>query len=138
MKRISNAYQLPSILLVLVLALSTAVHAQDASGWKTLDANKIKNVGLREKYTYHNMCHVASWMECDASVLIDRMWKKELTDYAFARGYAYPFHSRRNLLTMRLPEAMLIHFTRPGIPRILSSMVSTKLAFSTRPKATGC
>ena len=93
MKRISNAYQLPSILLVLVLALSTAVHAQDASGWKTLDANKIKNVGLREKYTYHNMCHVASWMECDASVLIDRMWKKQLTDYAFARGYAYPFHS---------------------------------------------
>ena len=93
MKRISIAYQLPSILLVLVLALSTAVHAQDASGWKTLDANKIKNVGLREKYTYHNMCHVASWMECDASVLIDRMWKKQLTDYAFARGYAYPFHS---------------------------------------------
>ena len=96
MKRISIAYQLPSILLVLVLALSTAVHAQDASGWKALDANKIKNVGLREKYTYHNMCHVASWMECDASVLIDRMWKKELTDYAFARGYAYPFHSTRN------------------------------------------
>ena len=93
MKRISNAYQLPSILLVLVLALSTAVHAQDASGWNTLDANKIKNVGLREKYTYHNMCHVASWMECDASVLIDRMWKKQLTDHAFARGYAYPFHS---------------------------------------------
>ena len=93
MKRISIAYQLPSILLVLVLALSTAVYAQDASGWKTLDANKIKNVGLREKYTYHNMCHVASWMECDASVLIDRMWKKQLTDYAFARGYAYPFHS---------------------------------------------